>query len=65
MISTWSDTNPANLIALSYLLNPTVKFQLVQDPNLPQIPQGFSDVFLFYPTPPLQNGLETAYDATT
>jgi len=39
--------NPGNIISLSYLLEPKVRLRLVVAPNLPQIPDTFSDIFLF------------------
>ncbi len=39
--------NPGNIISLSYLLEPKVRLLLVVEPNLPKIPDQFSDVFLF------------------
>ncbi|HBB33753.1 MAG TPA: hypothetical protein DC064_18630 [Cyanobacteria bacterium UBA9273] len=61
VISNTSDINIGDVISLSYLLDAQVRFQLVVDPNIPQIPKGFSDVFLFYPSPSLQQGLEQKY----
>ncbi|NET62638.1 MAG: hypothetical protein F6K47_43075, partial [Symploca sp. SIO2E6] len=49
IITNLDSTNPANIIALSYLLDPQTKFQLVIDPNMPQIPAKFSNIFLFNP----------------
>ncbi|NEP29487.1 MAG: hypothetical protein F6K49_49105, partial [Moorea sp. SIO3I6] len=61
VISNVSSVNPGDVISLSYLLNPQVKLQLVIPPTIPDIPQGFSDVFLFYPSDHLQQGLEEKY----
>lgn len=65
-----SNNNSANILSLSYLLNPKVKVlykpecytscnllhnkkqvNLEDKPNIPQIPDGFSDVFLFETSP--------------
>lgn len=66
-----SSSNSANILSLSYLLNPKVRFifkpecytscnalksknqnpEIVDQPNIPQIPGGFSDVFLFKTSP--------------
>ncbi|AOX01734.1 hypothetical protein BJP34_21870 [Moorena producens PAL-8-15-08-1] len=61
VISNVSSVNPGDVISLSYLLNPQVKLQLVIPPTIPDIPQGFSDIFLFYPSDHLQQGLEEKY----
>jgi uncharacterized membrane protein len=47
-----------NLMSLSYLLDPKVKFQLVIEPNIPKIPNGFSDIFLLMPSKSLRSGLD-------
>lgn len=47
------------LLSLSYLLEPKVQLQLVVEPNIPKIPNGFSDVFiLLKPSEALRYGLE-------
>lgn len=61
VISNASDINPGNVISLSYLLNPKVQFQLVVDPKIPKIADNFSDVFLYYPSKTLQQGLKQNY----
>ena len=43
---------------LSYLLAPKVQLQLVQEPNMPKIPDNFSDVFLLDPPLAVQSSLE-------
>ncbi|NEP58399.1 MAG: hypothetical protein F6K31_15505 [Symploca sp. SIO2G7] len=65
IISNVDNTNPANIIALSYLLKPQVKFQLVIDPNLPQIPAKFNNIFLFHPSEALRAGIANQYNAET
>ncbi len=40
---------PTEILSLSYLLEPKVRFQLVVEPKIPEIPDEFSDVFLFTP----------------
>ncbi|GGA25742.1 hypothetical protein [Okeania sp. KiyG1] len=47
------------LASLSYLLNPQVKFQFVEVGDIPEIPDGFSHVFIFRPEWSLISGLET------
>jgi uncharacterized membrane protein len=48
----------ANVVSLSYRLDPKVQLQLVVEPNVPKIPGGFSDVFLFAPSETLRARLE-------
>lgn len=47
LLSNSARTNLGNIISLSYLLEPKVRLRLTVEPNLPQIPNGFSDIFLF------------------
>jgi len=49
---------PNSLIALSYLLQRKVRFQLVVTPNIPKIPPKFSDVFLYGASTTLKSGIE-------
>ncbi len=51
-------SNPLRVTSLSYQLDPKVKFLIVTDPELPAIPEGFSDIFLYCPSQVLQSGLE-------
>ncbi|NET35316.1 MAG: hypothetical protein F6K19_25355 [Cyanothece sp. SIO1E1] len=64
VITTLANSNPGNLIGLSYLLEPSVKFQLVRDPDLPRIPSEFRDVFLFHPSETLRQGIEQEYNTS-
>ena len=50
--------NVGNLISLSYLLDEKARLQLVDRPRLPEIAPGFSDVFLFAPSPELLLDIE-------
>ena len=61
IITSYYQSNLGELLSMSYLLNPKVKLQLVSEPNIPKIPQGFSDVFIFNPSKTLKSGLETTY----
>lgn len=63
IISDISDVNTGNVISLSYLLKPKVKFQLVVSPNIPKITDRFSDIFFFYPSESLQELLKKNYNA--
>jgi len=58
----YSGVNLGNLISLSYLLKPKVKLQLVVDPNIPDIPDGFSDIFVYSPSRNLEQGLKERYE---
>ena len=63
LISETSGINVGNIISLSYLLDTKVKLQLVVNPNVPKIPDGFSDVFFYYPAPEWQQEIEREYNA--
>ncbi|MEO8285655.1 MAG: glycosyltransferase family 39 protein [Chloroflexota bacterium] len=52
-------TNIGDAFSLSYMLDPKVRLELVQDASAPVIPDGFSDVFLFNPTDVLWAQIET------
>ena len=56
-----SDTISSNVLALSHLLHPKVRLQLVVKPNIPTIPDGFSDLFLFRPSKNMRTELEKDY----
>ena len=44
--------------SLGYLLEPKVQLQLVIEPNIPKITEGFSDIFLYRPSKTLRSGIE-------
>lgn len=54
LVSDSSGSNPRNVVSLSYLLDPKVRLRLVTDEKDLQVPDHFSDVFLFMPSPLLQ-----------
>lgn len=62
IISSYYRANLGELLSMSYLLNPKVKFQLVSDPQIPKIPQEFSDIFIFNPSVALKSGIEKNYN---
>lgn len=62
IISSYYRANLGELLSMSYLLNSKVKLQLVSEPNIPKIPQGFSDIFVFNPSVALKSGLEREYN---
>lgn len=45
--SNYSSRNITHLLNLSYILKPSVKFQLILEPNTPKIPDSFNELFLF------------------
>jgi uncharacterized membrane protein len=57
-----SDTWVVNVLSLSHQLEKKVQFQLVVEPNIPKIPNGFSEIFLYQPSPSLMAGLATEYN---
>ncbi|MBW4493397.1 MAG: glycosyltransferase family 39 protein [Oscillatoria princeps RMCB-10] len=59
------DCFACRILGLSYLLDPKVKLLLVVEPNIPKIPDGFSDVFLFSPSDGLRAGLERERNCKT
>lgn len=61
VISSNNSLNPDDLLSLSYLLDPKVKFQLIGGSAVPEIPDGFSDVFLYNPRQEVQAQLEKQY----
>ena len=50
-------SNAIRLTSLSYLLENKVKLQVVPGENFPKMPDGFSEIFLFYPSKKLQLNL--------
>jgi uncharacterized membrane protein len=58
-----SDTDLILVQTLGYRLPPKVQFQLVAQSTIPEIPDEFSDVFLYYPSKALRVGLEKKYNS--
>jgi len=52
--------NLGEILSLSHLLTPKVRLQLVNESNIPKIPDGFSDVFIFNPSTSRRWQLEKA-----
>ncbi|KST68063.1 hypothetical protein BC008_33085 [Mastigocoleus testarum BC008] len=63
LVSETSDFKAGNIISLSYLLEPKVKFQSITDPKVQKIADGFSDIFLHYPREDFQRILEQQHNA--
>jgi len=62
LVSDTSDPdNHGYLLSLSYSLDPKVRFRLVANPRDIQIPDGFSDIFLYQPGKILQEELKQTY----
>jgi uncharacterized membrane protein len=57
LISSDYNFNVGEILSLSYLLDPKTKLQLVSEPSIPKIPEGFSDIFIFNPSPSLRKGI--------
>lgn len=65
VISDSQGINYGNVFSLSYILQPKVRFQLVQGQDIPDIPTGFTDIFLLNPSDIWRGELETRYKSTT
>ncbi|BAZ28825.1 hypothetical protein NIES4074_12600 [Cylindrospermum sp. NIES-4074] len=65
VISDGSGINYGNIFSLSYLVEPKVKFQLVKQQVIPQIPNGFSDIFLFNPSESWRQAIKAKYQSKT
>ncbi|MEH2238581.1 glycosyltransferase family 39 protein [Nostoc sp.] len=65
LISDDSGINYGNVFSLSYLLQPKVKFQLIKDQTIPNIPDEFTDIFLLNPPDPWRKQIETNYKYKT
>jgi uncharacterized membrane protein len=59
------DCFTCRMLSLSYLLDPKVKLQLVLEPQVPKIPAGFSDIFVFSPSQTLIKGIEIQQNRQT
>ena len=53
--------NVFNLISLSYLLEPQVKFKFIAKNTVAEIPKGFIDIFFMAPSDVLKSGIENQY----
>ncbi|MBD2447264.1 glycosyltransferase family 39 protein [Nostoc sp. FACHB-152] len=61
LISSNNSLNIGDLMSLSHLLSEKVQIQLVIEPKMPQIPKGFSQIFLYNPSKAFQSKLEEKY----
>ncbi len=65
LISNSVGINYGNVFSLSYLTQPKVRFQLMQNQDIPKIPNGFSDVFLLNPTDNWREQIAKKYQSQT
>ncbi|MEH2336159.1 glycosyltransferase family 39 protein [Nostoc sp.] len=65
LISDALGDNYGNVFSLSYLLEPKVRFLLVNNQKIPKIPDGFADVFLFNPSDTWRETIEKKYKLKT
>lgn len=52
-----------NIVSLSYFLDDKVRFKFVPEQTIPEIPQGFSDVFFINPSNVLKAEVEKKYNS--
>jgi len=55
--------NVFNLVSLSYILKPDVKFKFIPKDTVTEIPNEFSNVFFMAPSNVLKSGIEKEYQA--
>ncbi|NEO29137.1 MAG: phospholipid carrier-dependent glycosyltransferase [Symploca sp. SIO3C6] len=58
-----SDEIPGRILSLCHWLKPNVQLQLVVEPNIPEIADGFKNVFLYRPSETLKQGIEEKYNS--
>ncbi|MBN3958966.1 glycosyltransferase family 39 protein [Nostoc sp. NMS8] len=65
LISDSLSNNYGDVFSLSYLLEPKVRFLLVNNQKTPKIPNGFTDVFLLNPSDTWRETIENKYKLKT
>lgn len=65
LISDGFSNNYGNVFSLNYLLEPKVRFLLVNNQKIPKIPDGFTDVFLLNPSEAWGKTIEKKYKFKT
>ncbi|MDF5724525.1 MAG: glycosyltransferase family 39 protein [Rhizonema sp. PD37] len=65
LISSTYSLNIGDLMSLSHLLDDKVKMLLGGERSLPQIPEGFSDIFLYNPSKKFKSKLEKFFKIDT
>lgn len=61
LISDSVGINYGNVFSLNYVLQPKVKYLLLSQQNVPNIPNGFSDIFLLNPSETWRKEIEVKY----
>ncbi|MBW4667727.1 MAG: glycosyltransferase family 39 protein [Cyanomargarita calcarea GSE-NOS-MK-12-04C] len=61
LISSNYSLNIGDLMSLSHVLDNKVKVQLVTEPNIPNIPDNFKEIFLYNPSKKLKSDIEKKY----
>ncbi|MDH6098896.1 glycosyltransferase family 39 protein [Anabaenopsis sp. FSS-46] len=64
LISNSQGINYVTVFSLSYLVTPQVRFQLINGEDIPNIPDGFKDIFLLNPSDTWRREIETRYKST-
>jgi uncharacterized membrane protein len=62
LISDSEGINYGNVFSLSYLVQPKVRFQLLKNQIIPDIPDGFTDIFLLNPSDTWRRQIVTKYE---
>jgi uncharacterized membrane protein len=62
LISSTYSLNIGDIMSLIHLLDPKVQMQLVIEPIMPNIPDSFSDVFVYNPSKSFRSELEKKYN---
>ncbi|MEH1870055.1 glycosyltransferase family 39 protein [Nostoc sp.] len=65
LVSDALGNNYGNVFSLSYVLKPKVRFLLVNNQKIPNIPDGFADVFLLNPSDTWRETIEKKYKVKT
>jgi uncharacterized membrane protein len=63
LISDSQGINYGNIFSLSYLVQPKVRFLLLNEQNIPEIPENFTDIYLLNPADTWREAIETRYNA--
>ncbi|NEO97476.1 MAG: dolichyl-phosphate-mannose-protein mannosyltransferase [Symploca sp. SIO2E9] len=58
-----SNEIPGRVMSLCHWLKPDVQLQLVVEPNIPEIDEGFKNLFLYRPSEALKQGIEEKYNS--
>ncbi|HBK62633.1 MAG TPA: dolichyl-phosphate-mannose-protein mannosyltransferase [Cyanobacteria bacterium UBA11159] len=56
-----TDQIPGIIFSLSHLLHPNIHLQLLSKSSLPQIPNNFTNIFLYQPSPQLEEKIKQTY----